>query len=131
MISGHMLQPIAGSLVVTLQSFSLITFENGYIEILWVEFQHIYQVFPCHIDGTLLEIVTEAPVAKHLEHGVMVGVMTHFFQVVVLTANTETFLGVSPTTWFRIAGSQNNIFPLVHTSIGEHQGWVVFDDHRC
>ena len=103
MVGWHMLQPVTGSLVITLQVLCLVTFKDGYIQIFRIEFQHINQVFPCHIDGTLLEIVTEAPVAKHLEHGVVVGVVTHLFQVVVLTANAETFLGVGSTTWFRVA----------------------------
>ena len=54
--------------------------------------QHVHKIFPGIIDGTFFEIVTKTPVAQHLEHGVMIGVMPHFFQVVVLSTHTKTFL---------------------------------------
>ena len=57
--------------------------------------------------------------------------MTYFLQVVVLAAYTETLLRVSTTARLGILGTEDDIFPLVHTGIGEHQCGVVLDDHRC
>ena len=40
----------------------------------------------------LLEVVAEAPVAEHLEEGVVVEVLPHVVQVVVLPARTDALL---------------------------------------
>ena len=84
-VSGNMLQPVAGGLVVALESLRGIALEDGYVQVLGVELQYVDEIFPCHVDGTFLEIVAKRPVAQHLEHGVVVGVVAYLFQVVVLT----------------------------------------------
>ena len=126
-----MLQPVAGCLVVALQILLLAALEYGYIEVLGVEPQHIHQVFPCHVDGALLEVVAEAPVAEHFEHGVVVGVVPHFLQVVVLAAHAQALLRVGTPAGLRVPEAQDNILPLVHARIGKHQCGVVLDYHRC
>ena len=92
MVGGDMLCPELCSLVVAWNIFFRRTLEHRYVEIVRVEMQHFNEIFPCHIDGTLLEIVAERPVAEHLEHRVMICVMTNFLQVVVLAAHAQTFL---------------------------------------
>ena len=59
--------------------------------------------------------------------------MAYFFQVVVLTAHAQTFLGVGAAARLGVACAEYNVFPLVHTCVGEHQRGIVFDDHggRC
>ena len=57
-------------------------------------------------------------------------VMTHFLKVIVLTANAKTLLGVRAATWLGLTGTEDYIFPLVHTSVGEHQRRVILDNHR-
>ena len=131
MVGGHVLGPIAGSLVVALQSFFLATLEYGNIQVGGVQFQHLGQVFPCHVDGTLFEVVAEAPVAEHLEHGVVVSVVSHLFEVVVLAAHTETFLRIyAGYILARVFRAENDVFPLVHTCVCKHQRGVILDDHR-
>ena len=85
MILGHMLRPVLGSLIVARDILLGRTLEHRHIEVFGIQLQHIHQILPCHVDGTFLEVVTETPVTEHLEHGVVVGVVTHFLQVVVLT----------------------------------------------
>ena len=131
MVGRNMLQPIACSLIVASESFFLGTFEHSDIEVFGVEFQHIHQILPSHINGSLLEVVSERPVAQHLEHGVVIGVMSYLFQVVVLAADAEALLAVGPPARFRVACTQDDILPLVHTCVGEHQGGVVLHHHRC
>ena len=131
-VGRYVLCPVTCSLVVALQTFLLAALEHGNVEVLWVELQYFSKVFPCHIDGTLLEVVAEAPVTEHLEHGVVISIMTYLFEVVVLTANTETFLSINTTyilTW--VLCTEDDVFPLVHTSICKHQRRVILDNHRC
>ncbi len=130
-VGGHVLEPELCSLVVALQAFFFRTLEHGDVEVFRVEVQHVDEIFPCPVDGTLLEVVAEAPVAQHLEHGVVVGVVAHLFQVVVLAAHAEAFLRVGPAAWLRVACAEDDIFPLVHSGVGEHQCGVVFYYHRC
>ena len=87
MVGRHMLCPIACCLIIAHEVFFLRTLEHCNIEIFGVELQHIHKIFPCHVDGSFLEVVTKAPVAEHLEHCVMVCVMPYLFEVVVLAAN--------------------------------------------
>ena len=93
--------------------------------------QDIYQIFPRPVDRFFFKVIAERPVAQHLEHGVMVGVESHLFEVVVLAADTQTFLRVGDATVFGGRISQDNIFELVHPRIGKHQCGVVFNHHRC
>ena len=92
--------------------------------------QHVNEVFPCHIDGALLEIVSKRPVAKHLEHGVVICVVTNFLQVVMLSAHAQALLRVRSATWLWFTCAKDNILPLVHTCVSEHQRWVVLNNHR-
>ena len=92
MVGGHVLGPVAGSFVVARQPLFLASLKHRHVEVGGVQVEHIHQILPCHVDGTLLEVVAEAPVAQHLKHGVVVGVVAHLFQVVVLAAHTEALL---------------------------------------
>ena len=129
MVGRNMLQPIRSRLVIAAQAFLLASLKHGYIQVLRIQLEHIYQIFPSHINGTFLEVVAKAPVAKHLKHGMVVGVMAHLFQVVVLAAYAQTLLRIGTATGFGVAGAQNDVLPLVHTGIGKHQCGVVLNHH--
>ena len=122
--------PDGGSLVVTVESFLFRTLEDGGVHVLRVEVQLVNQVFPCPRDGFLLEVVAERPVAEHLEHRVVVGVVSNLLQVVVLAAHAQTFLAVGGTAELLLDIAENNILELVHTSIRKHQGGVALEHHR-
>ena len=128
-VGRYVLAPVFGSLVVTLESFRGIALEDCDIKVGGVEVQHVYEIFPSIVDGSLLEVVTEAPVAEHLEHRVVVGIVSHLLQVVVLTADAQTLLRVAATTRIGILGAKDDVFPLVHTCICKHQRRVVLDNH--
>ena len=129
MVSRNVLPPVAGGLVVTRKTFFFRTLKHCYIKVFGVKVQHVYEIFPCVVDGSLLEIVAEAPVTEHFKHGVVVSVMSHLFEIVVLTAHSQTFLRVCAATRVGFTRTENNVFPLVHSCIGEHQRGVVLDDH--
>ena len=59
----------------------------------------------------------------------MIGVMSDFFEVVVFSADAQTFLTVGTASRFRVASSEDYIFPLIHSGIGEHQCRVIFNHH--
>ena len=124
------LLPVRSGFVVAFQSFFGATFEYGGVEVFGVEFQYIHQILPCPGDGFFLEVVAERPVAQHLEHGVVVGIVTYFLQVVVFSAYAKAFLRVSNSFVFRRVVAQNDIFKLVHSRIGEHQRGVILNHHR-
>ena len=92
MVLWHVLGPVLGGLVITGKPFFGRAFEYGDVQVLGVQAQHVHQVFPRHVYGSLLEIVAEAPVSEHLEHGMVIGVMPHLLQVVVLSAHSQAFL---------------------------------------
>ena len=129
-VGGHVLEPVAGSLFIAGDILFGRALEDGDIEVVGVEMQHVDEILPRIVDGTLLEVVAEAPVAQHLKHGVVVGVVANLLEVVVLAAYAQTLLRVGPTAWLGVLGTQYDIFPLVHTGIGKHQRRVVLDYHR-
>ncbi|MPM75804.1 hypothetical protein SDC9_122798 [bioreactor metagenome] len=84
--------PYGGGFVVALQPFGWRAFENCHVQSVFIKFQYVGKIFPCPFNGFFLKIIAERPVAQHLEHGMMIGVVTHFFQIIMLTAHTQTFL---------------------------------------
>ena len=82
-------------------------------------------------DGFALEIVAERPVAKHLEHGVVVGVVAHLFEVVVFAADAKALLGVAHAGIGSLGIAKKDVFKLIHARIGKHQRGVVFHHHGC
>ena len=131
MVGGYVLEPEVGSLFVALQTLFLAALEHGNVQVIRVELQHVHQVFPGHVDGSLLEVVAEAPVAQHLEHGVVVGIVAHFLQIVVLAAHAQTLLTVGTTAGFGVARAQDDVLPGHHTGVDKHKGGVIFDNHGC
>ena len=81
--------------LVAFHAILVIAFKNGDINPFGIQLHPAGEEFPGPLDGLLLKIVTEGPVAQHLEHGVVVGVMSHLLQVVVLAGNPQALLGVS------------------------------------
>ncbi len=92
MVGRQVLCPDRSRLLVTSQPLFGCALKDGGIEVLRVDVQHIHDVFPRKVDGSFLEVITKRPVAQHLEHGVVIGIVPHLFQVVVLAADTQTLL---------------------------------------
>ena len=131
MVCWDVLEPKRRSLIVALEILALVTLEDRDIEVSRIELQDIDEIFPCHINGTLLKIVTERPVAQHLKHRMVVRVVSHLLKVVVLAADAETLLSIRTSARLRVASTQDYVLPLVHASVGKHESRVVLDDHRC
>ena len=79
--------------------------------------------FPCPLDGFFFEIVSERPVPEHFEKRVVIGVVADVLEVVVFSASTYAFLGVSRARW--IVGSFFDAEEIrhkgIHPRIGEKQ----------
>ena len=130
MVLRQELEPCLVSLLVHRGPVFLGAFEHGSIKLGLVNLVYVRKKFPCPCDRLCLEIVSETPVSEHLEHRMMVRVVSHFLQVIVLSAHSETFLGVGRAMCLRRNIPEEYVFELVHTGIGEHKRRVVLHDHR-
>ena len=92
MISWQVLCPDAGSLIVAFNPLFRRTLKHCHIHVLWINFQHIHQILPGHVNCALFEVVAKRPVAEHLKHGVVIGIMSYLLQVVMLAAHAQAFL---------------------------------------
>ena len=104
--------------------------EHGGVEQLRVDLVDFGKELPRPVYRLFLEIVPEAPVAEHLEHGVVVGVVPDFFEVVVLAAHSQTFLRICRSRVRGLGVAQEDVLELVHSGVGEHQRRVILDHHR-
>ena len=125
-----MLAPNVNGFLVQRKSILRIALENGDVQPVLIDAISLRQEFPSPVDGFLLEIIAERPVAEHLEHGVVIGVHPHLFEVVVLAAHAQAFLGVRHAGRLRRAVAEKDVFERVHARIGEHQGGVILEHHR-
>ena len=60
-----------------------------------IETVHLGEQFPRKVDSSLLEVVTERPVAEHLKEGVVVDVLADIVQIIVLASSTNALLRVA------------------------------------
>ncbi len=131
MVGRKMFAPYRLGFIVAFETFGCAALEYGGIEVCRIEMKNIYKIFPCHVDGALLEIVAERPVAEHFEHSMVISVMAYFLKVVVLAAHTEALLRVGHAAALGGGVAKDDVLELVHARVGKHQRGVVFDYHRC
>ena len=129
MVSGQMFGPDRSRFIVTRQAFFGRTLENRGIQVSGIDLEYIYDIFPSEVNGLRLEIIAERPVAKHFKHGVMIGIVAYFLQVIVLSANAKALLAIRYAGIFDRIIAQDDTLPRVHTGVGEHESRVIFDDH--
>ena len=129
-VLGEELRPVAGGLVVAREALFGRALEHGDVEVLGINLEHFHQILVSPRDGLFLEIVAKTPVAQHLEHGVVVRVVSHLFQVVVLAGDAQALLRIGLPPALRLGVAQDNVLELVHAGIREHERRVVLDYHR-
>ena len=127
---GQIFEPLLPCLFVHRHSVTLAAFEDCGVETVLVELENFGEKFPSPLYRFLLEVVAETPVAEHLEHGVVVGVVTYFLQVVVLTAHAKAFLRICDAVVLGGLVAEEPVLELVHSCVGEHQGRVILHNHR-
>src|SRR4051812_13727846 len=59
-----------------------------------IKFPDLREQLPGPRDRLFLVIVSKRPVAQHLEEGMMIGIMTNFFKIVVLARDTNDLLRI-------------------------------------
>ena len=130
-LRGQVLEPCLAGLLVKDGAVFGAAFEHGRIEQLGIDAVDLGEQFPRPVDSLGLEVVAKTPVAQHLEHSVVVCIVSHFFEVVVLSAHAEALLAVGGAAHLRSAVAQEDVLELVHAGVGEHQRRVVFHNHGC
>ena len=126
----QILPPYIQSLLVRTQSVLGTALADRGVEPLRVEPVDLRQQLPGPCYGLLLEVVAEAPVAQHLEHGVMVGIVADLLQVIVLAAYPEALLAVRHPRVEYGCIAEEPVLELVHAGVGEHERGVPLDHHR-
>ena len=82
-ILWQILFPQIESFLIAGYAIFCIAFENSCIQPVGRNAQFLHKKLPRPINGIFLEIVTKRPVSQHLEHGVVIGIVTNFLKVVV------------------------------------------------
>ena len=88
------------------------------------------QQFPAPDQAVALEVVAKAPVAQHLEEGVVPRRVADVFQVVVLAAGAQAGLDRGGAHVGAGVGAEEHVLELHHAGIGEHQRRVVARHQR-
>src|SRR5437867_11872607 len=81
-------------LLIELTRLALPRFVNSRVKPLRRKFPTLNHEFPRPFDRLLFEVIAEAPVAEHLEKGVVISVESDVFEIVVLAASSNAFLRV-------------------------------------
>jgi hypothetical protein len=82
------------------------------------------------LERLALEVVAEAPVAQHLEEGVVAGGVAHVLEVVVLAAGAQARLDRGGAHVGTLVFAEEHVLELDHARVGEHQRRVVARHQR-
>src|SRR5207247_5352718 len=85
---------------------------------------------PRPVDRLALEVVAEAPVAEHLEKGLMARRATDLLEVVVLPGNPQDRLRVHGALVLALLLAGKDALELDHPRIRKEEGRVVAGDER-
>ena len=103
----------------------VVVFVDGDVEFFRVKAVAVGEQIPGKFNGLFLEVIPKGKVAQHFKEGMVAGGVAHVFQVVVLAAGPDAFLGRyrSAVIPFFIAGE--NPFELNHACVDKKQGGIV------
>src|SRR5450432_1799998 len=124
-------QPFIPAFFIQSQFLSGISAEYGNVNPVHRNLEDFCQQFPAPGNGFLFKIIAKTPIAEHFKHRMMVGIHTHFFQVVMLPAYPQTFLRIGHPGVRSGFISEEIILELVHSCIDKQQGWIVLRHYRC
>ena len=129
-ILGQEAAPVVVGLLIEGHAVLLRALEDGGVHALGRQVVDVVQQLPGPCDRLLLEVVAVGPVAQHLEHRMVVGVVADLLQVVVLARHAQALLRVGRARILAGRIAQEDVLELVHARVGEHQRGVSLDDHR-
>ena len=75
--------------------------------------------------GLLLEVITEAEIAQHLEESVVAGGVSHVIQVVMLAPGAHTALGGYRARAGALLMAEKHVLELHHAGVGEQQRRII------
>ena len=104
--------------------------EDGDPQALFRYAVHLGEQLPRPDDRVFLEVVAEREVPEHLEERVMARRAADLFEVVVLSGDTQAFLGRRGPRILPLLASGEDVFELVHPGVREQQRRVVGQDER-
>ena len=130
-ILGQIIHPNFTGFCISFQSVLFASFKDSSVQPVFIQPHYSGQEFPGKSNRIFFEIITERPVPQHLEHRMMICIVSYLFQVVVFSGNPETFLRVRDTPVFGIDIPKNNIFELIHSCVCKHQRRIVLNHHGC
>src|SRR5258705_2607172 len=105
---------------------------NGGVKTLRRKFPALDHEFPRPFDRFLLEIITETPIAQHLEKSVVISVEPDVFEIVVFPSGADTLLRVGHARRLprRLLLTEKNGHELIHAGVGEKQIRRVWHKRR-
>ncbi len=134
-LGGQVLQPQLLRFEIRLQPRFFVPAEVRRVQRILRQLVHARQQFPRPRDRFGFKIITEGPVAEHLEERVVVRVPPDIVEVVVLAAGSDALLAVDRPLEpveraARLGLPQKERLELVHPRVGEEQRRVLMRDHR-
>src|SRR4029077_6714018 len=78
----------------------------------------------------ILEIIAEGKVPQHLEEGVMARGIADVFQIVMLAAGANAFLGRGRPAVVALFHAGEDVLELDHPGVGEHERRIVARHER-
>ncbi len=104
---------------------------HGEPEAVQRQLQFVDEQVPGKGDGVALEIIAKGEVAQHLEKSMMAGAGADVFQVVVFAADAHALLAGHGTRVGTFFQTEEKVFELHHSGIGQQQGRVVAGDQAA
>ena len=95
------------------------------------QLEDLREQLPAPVQRFALEVVAEAPVAQHLEEGVVSRGVAHVLEVVVLAAGAQAGLDRGGAHVGALVFAEEHVLELHHARVGEHQRRVVARHQRA
>src|ERR1035437_3311000 len=111
--------PIANRFIIFGQRLFLISFKYCYVESIFRYLIYFCQKFPAPFYCFFFKVIPKAPVAKHFKHCMMIGINTHLFKIIVLSAYSQALLGICNPCVLSLFITQKIILELIHPCIRE------------
>ena len=98
-----------------------------------VESVDLGEEFPSEVDGALLEVVSEGPIAEHFKEGVVVDVLADIVEIVVLASGANALLRVAGSLQLgeRTGGVDLSIRGDCEANLSEEDGFVLVHSRVC
>ena len=109
--------------------FGVVIFaEDGDVELVFGEAVFAGDEVPGELDGVGFEVIAEGEIAQHFEESVVAAGVADVFEIVMLAAGADAFLGGGGAGVIAGFEALEDLFELVHACVGEEQRRVIGGD---